>query len=96
MRSIKMQVDLAIENIELNIKQISSTSESMRQASRAYDIMKQSFGIGAASYLDFRDSELALTQSRLAYYQSIYNYLVAQSDLELLLGSCEVEKYENK
>lgn len=95
-RNIKMQVELAIENIELNIKQISSSSESMRQASRAYDIMKQSFGIGAASYLDFRDSELALTQSRLAYYQSIYNYLVAHSDLELLLGNSPIEKYENK
>lgn len=95
-RNIKMQVDLAIENIELNIKQISSSAESMRQATRAYDIMKQSFEIGAASYLDFRDSELALTQSRLAYYQSIYNYLVAHSNLELLLGNSPLEKYEVK
>ena len=55
--------------------------------------MQKSFEIGAASYLDLRDSELALTRSRLAYYQAIYNYLVARADLELLLGNANLEKY---
>lgn len=92
-RSVKMQTDLALENIHLNVQQIASSSESMRQAEKAHDIMKQSFEIGAASYLDLRDSELALTQSRLAYNQSIYNYLVANCDLELLLGNADLNKY---
>lgn len=92
-RSINMQVDLAIDNIQMNVKQISSCAESVRQADKAHDIMKRSFEIGSASYLDLRDSELALTQSRLAYYQSIYNYLVANSDLELLLGNADLSKY---
>ena len=86
-RSINMQTKLAIENIQLNIKQIASCAESMRQADKAYTIMHDSFGLGAASYLDMRDSELALTRSRLAYYQAIYNYLVAHSDLDMLLGT---------
>ncbi len=73
--------------------QVSSCAESMKQAEKAHDIMKQSFEIGAASYLDLRDSELALTQSRLAYNQSIYNYLVAKSDLELLLGNADISSY---
>lgn len=85
-RNVASQVDLAIDNIMLNVKQIASSSESVKQADRAHDIMQQSFNIGAASYLDLRDSELALTQARLAYYQAIYNYLVANSSLELLLG----------
>mgnify|MGYP001034078854 CR=1 FL=1 len=92
-RSINMQTELAIDNINMNVKQISSCSESVRQAEKAHDIMQQSFSIGAASYLDLRDSELALTRSRLAYYQAIYNYLVAGSDLELLLGNADLEKY---
>ena len=94
-RSVKMQTDLAMENIHLNVQQISSSSESMRQAEKAHDIMRQSFEIGAASYLDLRDSELALTQSRLAYNQSIYNYLVANCDLELLLGNADLNKYNS-
>lgn len=92
-RSINMQTDLAIDNINMNVKQISSCSESVRQAEKAHDIMQQSFEIGAASYLDLRDSELALTRSRLAYYQAIYNYLVAGSDLELLLGNADLSRY---
>ena len=92
-RSVAMQVDLAVDNIKVNVEQIASCSESVGQAERAHDIMEKSFGIGAASYLDLRDSELALTQSRLAYYQAIYNYLVAGADLELLLGNAPIENY---
>lgn len=92
-RSINMQTDLAIDNIQLNIKQISSSAESVRQARAAHDIMQQSFEIGAATYLQLRDSELALTQSQLAYYQAIYNYLIARSNLEFLLGNADISHY---
>lgn len=92
-RSVGMQVDLAIDNMRQNMRQISSASESVAEATRAHDIMERSFAIGAASYLDLRDSELALTRSRLAYYQSIYNYLVATSQLELLRGSAPIDSY---
>lgn len=92
-RSISMQVSLAIDNIKMNVEQIASCSSSVEQADRAHSIMEQSFEIGAASYLDLRDSELALTQARLSYYQAIYNYLVAHSELELLLGNAPLHKY---
>lgn len=88
--SLAMQVQLAKDNIVLNVKQIASSGESVGQAERAHDIMQQSFNIGAASYLDLRDSELALTNSRLSYIQSIYNYLIAGAELELLLGNAVV------
>lgn len=89
-RALRMQVDVSIDNINTNVKQISSCSESVKQAEVAHDIVKQSFEIGAATYLQLRDGELALTQARLAYYQAIYNYLVANSELEYLLGSHDV------
>lgn len=94
-RSVSMQVNLAIDNINKNVRQISSSSESVKQADKAHDIMERSFEIGAASYLDLRDSELALTQARLSYFQSIYNYLIANSELELLLGNAPIEKYKS-
>ena len=93
-RSIRMQVDLAMDNIQKNVRQIASNSESVVQAEKAHSIMEKSFEIGAASYLDLRDSELALTQARLGYYQSIYNFLIANSELENLLGNADIEKYE--
>ncbi|MDE5941764.1 MAG: TolC family protein, partial [Muribaculaceae bacterium] len=91
--SINMQVDIAFENIRLNVKQIESCSESVNQATMAHDIVKKSFEIGAASYLDLRDAELALTQSKLAYNQAIYNFLVASGNLELLVGGYDVSGY---
>lgn len=92
-RSVANQVSLAIDNIKINVKQIASCSESVGQADRAHSIMEKSFSIGSASYLDLRDSELALTQARLAYNQAIYNYLIANSELELLLGNAPIDKY---
>lgn len=86
-RSIQMQVDVAMDNIQLNVKQIASSAESVRQAEEAYRIICESFDLGTASYLDRRDSELQLTQSRMAYLQAIYNYLTARADLENLLGA---------
>lgn len=91
--SLSAQAAIAIDNIKLNIKQIASSQESVGEATRAHDIQEKSFAIGAASYLDLRDSELSLTRARLAYYQAVYNYLVAASDLELLLGNAPVEQY---
>lgn len=86
-RNIENQVALASDNVRQNLMQVSSCAESVRQAETAHSIMKQSFEIGAASYLELRDAELALTQSRLTYFQAIYNTLVADSSLEYLLGT---------
>lgn len=92
--SLESQAKIAIENIQLNVRQIGSSLESVHEAERAHDIQRQSFDIGASSYLDLRDSELSLTQARLSYYQAIYNYMVANSDLELLLGNADLAKYD--
>lgn len=86
LNSLNMQVELAIDNINKEIAQISTSEEGVRQAEKAYEIMQKSFEIGAASYLDLRDSEIANSSAKLAYYQAIYNYLISTSDLDLLLG----------
>lgn len=91
--SLNMQVELALDNINREAEQIASSEESMRQAAKAHEIMQKSFEIGAASYLDLRDSELANTTAQLAYFQSIYNFLVSTSELDLLLGK---EDYLNR
>lgn len=92
-RSLNMQVRTQMDNIQKNIKQISANEAGVEQATKANKIMEKSFQIGAASYLDLRDSEDALMESELSYFQSIYNYLVAESDLQLLLGSANVGEY---
>ena len=86
MNTINMQLELAVDNINKEVRQIESSAEGVRQAEKAHEIMQKSFEIGAATYLDLRDSELAETSARLVYYQAIYNYLVSNSELDLLLG----------
>lgn len=84
--TLNMQVALAVDNINRQARQITTSAEGVRQAAKAKEIMQKSFEIGAASYLELRDSELADTSARLAYLQSIYNYLVSTSELDTLLG----------
>lgn len=84
--ALNMQVELALDNINREAEQIASNEKSMQQAKKAHEIMQKSFDIGAATYLDLRDSEVADTGAQLAYYQAIYNFLVSTSELDLLLG----------
>ncbi|MDE5869193.1 MAG: TolC family protein, partial [Muribaculaceae bacterium] len=87
--NLNMQVELAIDNINKQVKQIYSSERGMTQAQKAHQIMQKSFEIGAASYLDLRDSELADTSAQLAYLQAIYNYLISTTELDALLGKEE-------
>lgn len=84
--NLNMQVDLALDNLNKQVKQISSSEQGMKQAQKAYDIMQKSFEIGAATYLNLRDAEVANTSAQLSYLQAIYNYLVSTSELDTLLG----------
>lgn len=84
--SLNMQVELAIDNINRQVRQIEASKRGMEQAVKAHSIMQKSFDIGAASYLDLRDSEMAETRARLGYYQSIHTYLTSTSELDALLG----------
>jgi outer membrane protein TolC len=59
----------------------------MMQADRAYNIVKKQFEVGMATWLDLNSAELALTQSRLLYNQSVYNFLTAKAELDSVLGN---------
>ncbi len=86
-RSLHVQVATQNDVIAKNLKQIESNEGGVKMAEKANDIMQQSFKIGAATFIQLRDTEDALMAARLAYYQAIYNYLVAESDLEHVLGN---------
>ena len=86
-RGLQVQVATQNDAIAKNLKQIESNENGVRMAEKANDIMQKSFKIGASSFIQLRDTEDALMAARLAYYQAIYNYLVAESDLEYVLGN---------
>ena len=86
-RGLHVQVATQNDAIAKSLKQIESNEDGVQMAEKANDIMQQSFKIGAASFIQLRDTEDALMAAKLAYYQAIYNYLVAESDLEYVLGN---------
>ncbi len=92
--SLNLQVQTQFNNIQKSVSQIETNKAGVEQAVKANQIMEKSFRIGAASYLDLRDSENALMSAKLAYYQSIYNYLTAQSQLTYLLGNSKTDYKE--
>lgn len=92
-RSLNIQVQNELDNISKSLKQVEANTKGVQQAEKAHDIMQQSFKIGSGTFLQLRDTEDALMSARLSYYQSIYNYLVAESDLEYVLGNAPIYKY---
>ncbi len=84
--TLRMQVDLAVEDIDRQARQVVSSRRGVAQAEKARSIMQKSFEIGAATYLELRDSEVAEMSARLVYLQAIHSWLSASSELDLLLG----------
>ena len=92
-RNLQMQSISYIDNIQKSIKQIASNKEGVRQAEKAYSIMQKKFEIGAATFIEVNDANVALTNARLSYYQAIHDYLAAKSDLEQVTGNVDLSKY---
>ena len=93
-RALNMQVEAQIDAITKSLKQIDSNRLGVQQAEKAYSIMQKSFEIGSATFVSLNDAELALTRARLAHSQAIYDFLAAVSDIQKLLGTTDITKYE--
>lgn len=92
-RSLSSQVQTQINSINSDIKQIESNAASVALAEKSDRIMQESFKLGVGTFLQIQDTQNALLGARLSYYQAIYNLLVSQSDLELMLGNAPLSKY---
>ena len=85
-RQLNAQVNSQIDNLQRNLKQIEANSLGVTQAVKANEIMQKTFQIGSGTFIQLLDTQDALMASRLSYYQAVYNFLVAESDLKYILG----------
>jgi len=85
-RALRLSISNNLSNIDKALADFESSSESVNMATRAYSIAQKQYEVGMTTWLDLNTAELALLRSQLLYYQSIYDYLVAQSELEYVLG----------
>ncbi|MEG1643300.1 MAG: TolC family protein, partial [Bacteroidales bacterium] len=93
-RNLTWRTSSAVDNIMASVKQIASSREGVRQAEKAYLIMNKRFEVGNATFVELNDANDALTNSRLAFYEAIHDYLVGEANLEEILGSADISKYE--
>lgn len=85
-KNLNMQARSYLNNMQQSVEQLASNKENVNQAMKGRSIAQKRYDVGKGTILELNDSELALTQSKLTYTQSIYNYLVAKTDLDLILG----------
>lgn len=88
--NLRVSVKNSVANINNAVDELASNKETMLQAEKAYDIVQKQYEVGMATWLDLNSAELTMTQARLLYSQSIYNYLTARSELDAVLGSSEI------
>ena len=85
--NLRVSVNNSLTNMRNAVEDMVSNKETMTQAEKAYNIVQKQFDVGMATWLDLNSAELSLTQSRLLYHQSIYNFLAAKSELEAVMGA---------
>ena len=91
-RNLQLSVKNCLNQMSNAVEELASNKENVSMAEKAYSISRKQFEVGMGTWLDLSASELALTQARLAYHQSIYNYLFNMAELERILG---INNYQN-
>lgn len=86
-RNLQLAIKQYVDNMNTCIKKFDAAQKGVEQAERGYMIAQKRYDTGAGTWLEMNDAELALTQSRLNFNQSIYDYMVAKADLEKVLGN---------
>ena len=60
--------------------------KAVEQAERGFEIVSAEYKEGVMGQLELTDAEVALRQSEFNYASAVYDFLVAQANLDLALG----------
>lgn len=85
-RNLQLAIKQYMDNMNTCIKKYDASQKGVEQSERGYMIAQKRYDTGAGTLLELNDAELAMTQARLNFNQSIYDYMVAKSDLEKVMG----------
>ena len=85
-RQLKIGIRQGLSTMETAMKTYEASRQGLESAEKAYDIAEKSYRLGGSTLTDLSNTQLVLTQSRLAVSQAIYNFIVAKASLEQTLG----------
>ncbi|MGQ9642961.1 MAG: TolC family protein, partial [Ignavibacterium sp.] len=84
--ALKTQALSILYRIEQAVKRIEGQNKTVRTAQEGYEIAKRRLENNVGTQLEVNDAELALRQAKLNRLQAIYDFKVAEADLETVLG----------
>lgn len=88
---IKLQVSAKYNEIHRILKLIDAQTKNIELAEKAYSIAKVKYNEGTATQLEVQNAELQLRQAKTNRLQSVYDFIVAKSELDKLTGNIEPE-----
>ncbi|MBE2255916.1 MAG: TolC family protein [Ignavibacteria bacterium] len=84
-RNLKLQTESVYIRLEDARNRIRSQYETVKLAERGFELANASYRNGVITQIDVLDAQLLLSQTKLSYLNAIYDFLIARTDLELLL-----------
>ena len=85
-RQLKIGIRQYLNTMETQIKSFSAAEEAVNTATKAYGIAEKSYNVGRSTITELNYAQLALTQARLGVSQTVYDFVVAKSNLEKIMG----------
>lgn len=86
-RNLRLAIKQSTDRMDTSIKQYNAAVAGVKQAEKGYLITMKRYETGEGTMLEINDSQLQLTQAQLNLNQGIYNFLIAKSSLEKVLGN---------
>ncbi len=85
-RQLRIGIRQSLGTMDTAMRTYDASKEALASAEKAYDIAVKSYQLGKSTLTDLNNTELVLTQSKLAVSQAIYNFVNAKAGLEQTLG----------
>ena len=85
-RMLNMQAQSYIDNMTKSAEQLQSNKTAVELAQKGLEISQKRYDVGKGTILELTNSQVSLTNVKLSYNNTIYDYLVAKAELNKVLG----------
>ena len=85
-RQLRMQAQSQLDNMVASAEQLETNKKSVELAKKEVNISEKRYEVGKGTILELNSSQVSLTNVQLTYHNSIFNYLVAKSEFETIIG----------
>ena len=85
-RQLRMQAQSQLDKMSSSAEQLETNKKSVELAKKEVSISEKRYEVGKGTILELNSSQVSLTNVQLTYNNSIYDYLVAKSEFETIIG----------